>query len=438
MSGPDPRQTLAGVGEDELLARIFPHLPGGRRACSLGPGDDAAVVAAPGRSVRRHDRRHGAAAGTGATSGPPAPTSAPRSWRRTSPTSPRWAAVPTGAAGHPGRRPGDERWPGCEDFAGAWARRRRRPGVAGGRRRPVLGAGGVAGRVGHRARGPRRAGPRCCARARGPATSSPSPAALGRSAAGLRCCCSAAPGRPRTRRLVDYAPPARRPTSPPGRRPRRPGPPRCSTSATACCATRGRIARASGVGHRPRPRRCIAADVAALRRGAGRGGGPPSACSAGGEEHALLATLPGRPRCRRAGGRSGRSCAGAGVRSSTVRRRGRRRLGPLRRLSRGPRRQRSGTAPPGRTSPGDGEADLREGGRLRDAGQSGARQRMTLPALRHEVQTLSASGSRPRTDQSLDALDVGVPATLGAAVRVRDVVTEARSLAADVAVGSHG
>lgn len=36
-----------------------------------------------------------------------------------------------------------------------------------------------------------------------------------------------------------------------------------------------------------------------------------------------------------------------------------------------------------------------------------------------------------------NALDVRVPATLGAAVRVRDGVTEGRSLAADVAVGSH-
>ncbi len=35
-------------------------------------------------------------------------------------------------------------------------------------------------------------------------------------------------------------------------------------------------------------------------------------------------------------------------------------------------------------------------------------------------------------------LDVGVPAALGTPVRVRDAVTEARPLAADVAVGSHG
>ena len=41
-------------------------------------------------------------------------------------------------------------------------------------------------------------------------------------------------------------------------------------------------------------------------------------------------------------------------------------------------------------------------------------------------------------DHGTHALDVGVPATRGTAVRVRDAVAEARPLAADVAVGSHG
>ena len=41
-------------------------------------------------------------------------------------------------------------------------------------------------------------------------------------------------------------------------------------------------------------------------------------------------------------------------------------------------------------------------------------------------------------DEGPDALDVRVPAALGAAVRVRDVVPESRALAADVAGGSHG
>src|SRR6476659_649905 len=59
-----------------------------------------------------------------------------------------------------------------------------------------------------------------------------------------------------------------------------------------------------------------------------------------------------------------------------------------------------------------------------------------LEARGADIETLR--GHSRVAHQRLDALDVGVPATLGAAVRVRDVVTEARSLAADVAVGSHG
>jgi thiamine-monophosphate kinase len=50
MSGPVPQRTLTGLGEDALLARIFPHLPGGPGVL-LGPGDDTALVAAPGGSV---------------------------------------------------------------------------------------------------------------------------------------------------------------------------------------------------------------------------------------------------------------------------------------------------------------------------------------------------------------------------------------------------
>ena len=51
---PDPADdevTLADLGEDGVLARIFPRLPRGRSTL-LGPGDDGAVVAAPdGRAV---------------------------------------------------------------------------------------------------------------------------------------------------------------------------------------------------------------------------------------------------------------------------------------------------------------------------------------------------------------------------------------------------
>lgn len=45
---------------------------------------------------------------------------------------------------------------------------------------------------------------------------------------------------------------------------------------------------------------------------------------------------------------------------------------------------------------------------------------------------------RRPTDHGTHALDVGIPATGRTAVRVRNVVAEARPLAADVAVGSHG
>ncbi len=50
-AGPGPGPTVADVTEAELLARILPLLPGAA-AASVGPGDDAAVVAAPdGRFV---------------------------------------------------------------------------------------------------------------------------------------------------------------------------------------------------------------------------------------------------------------------------------------------------------------------------------------------------------------------------------------------------
>src|SRR5690606_31154850 len=45
---------------------------------------------------------------------------------------------------------------------------------------------------------------------------------------------------------------------------------------------------------------------------------------------------------------------------------------------------------------------------------------------------------RRPADHGTHTLDVRVPATGRTAVRVRDVVAEARPLAADVAVGSHG
>src|ERR1700760_3618296 len=57
-----------------------------------------------------------------------------------------------------------------------------------------------------------------------------------------------------------------------------------------------------------------------------------------------------------------------------------------------------------------------------------------LDAGRAHVQALR----RAPADLGPDGLDVRVPAAAGAAVRVRDVVAEARPLAAYVADGSHG
>ena len=52
---PETHLTVAGLSESELLAKIFPRLnngPGQGTALLLGPGDDAAIVAAPdGRTV---------------------------------------------------------------------------------------------------------------------------------------------------------------------------------------------------------------------------------------------------------------------------------------------------------------------------------------------------------------------------------------------------
>ena len=64
---------------------------------------------------------------------------------------------------------------------------------------------------------------------------------------------------------------------------------------------------------------------------------------------------------------------------------------------------------------------------------SGARNLPCLDARRAHVQAFGG-----RADEGAHALDVRIPATLGATVGVRDVVPEAGSLAADVAGGSHG
>src|SRR3984957_13959384 len=55
-----------------------------------------------------------------------------------------------------------------------------------------------------------------------------------------------------------------------------------------------------------------------------------------------------------------------------------------------------------------------------------------------EARGADAEALRRTGNDRANGLDVGVPAAAGAAVRVRDVVAEARPLAAYVADGSHG
>ena len=78
---------------------------------------------------------------------------------------------------------------------------------------------------------------------------------------------------------------------------------------------------------------------------------------------------------------------------------------------------------------------------LRPNGQKGWRRVRASGA--DDLAGLDARGAdaealrRPGNDRA-NGLDVRVPAAAGAAVRVRDVVAEARPLAAYVADGSHG
>ena len=303
----DPRRACR---EDGLLARDLPVLPPQPGACSSGPGDDAAVVAAPGPARRRHHRRDGAADGTGSTSGPAPPTSAP-------------SADP-----EPRRR----RRHGRRRHRGRWSpssptRRRRldwarglRPGLGEAAARPgspVAGGDLSSAPAGGRSwcRSPRwgtsRGGPRCCARRPRRATSSPSAA---RSAARRRAWRllraggdQATDGEPGgIRAAVPGPPPASRRAS--GRRaarPRRRGTAMLDVS-DGLLRDGGRIARASGVRldldaalpRAPtwrRSRRCVG-EAAALRLRARRRGGAQPARDAS----PSVPTLPPRLACPRA------------------------------------------------------------------------------------------------------------------------------------------
>ena len=71
--------------------------------------------------------------------------------------------------------------------------------------------------------------------------------------------------------------------------------------------------------------------------------------------------------------------------------------------------------------------------RARDVrGLSAADDLASLEAGRAYVLALGGAA-----DQRAHALDIGIPAALGASVGVRDGIAEAGALAADIAVGSH-
>ena len=230
----DPADTVRVVGEFGVIARVLAQA-GTARSAEVGPGDDAAVRARPGRAGRRDHRRprrgpalpaglvlargHRAQGGRGQ----------PRRRRRDGRGDLRAARGGRLPAGHPDRLAGGRgRRPGGGVRPAGGRRRRRRPGGGGLRQR-------LGGHLGDGARRPLRAAGRCSGRARGPATSWRSPGAwAGRPAASPSSGGASAARSPPWRRTAG----PRRPTRPD--RPRRtPGRARCATSATGCSPTSG-------------------------------------------------------------------------------------------------------------------------------------------------------------------------------------------------------
>ena len=325
MSGPDPHRTLAGLGEDALLARIFPHLPGGLGVL-VGPGDDTALVAAPGRSVlattdalvRQRDWRDdwstGADVGAKAVAQNCADIAA-------------MGGVPTGLLVTLVAEPATSlAW--VEDFARGLGEAARAAGV------PVVGGdlssapegtlvvsvtalGDLAGRSPVLRSGARVGDVVALA------------GSLGRSAAGWLLLQRSQAGR--APRLVDYH---RRPTPDLAA-----GPAAAGAGATAMLDVSdglvrdaGRIARASGVAI-DLAAALMEPDVAALAGAVGEEDARRCVLTGGrGARPARAASRPAPP-CRRDGGRSGRSC-GCGCAHRRCAAGTRWRVGPLRRLSR--------------------------------------------------------------------------------------------------------
>ena len=419
MSGPARPHARASLGEVGLIGARRRGCPRGRACCSgraTTPHCRRVRTAASWRPPTRSSR-----AGTSGATGPPRRRRARGRGAEPAPTSPRWAAVPDRAAGRPGAAPATCRPRGCRvgrgprrgvRAAGArWSvatcpRRRTGSSCRSPRwgswhgRAPVLRSGA---RVGRRRGAGRRLGlvggrARC-------------PAARG-------CRSRAVPGRATTA--------GRRPTY-------AAGPAAAAAGATAMLdvsdglvARRRALARASGVAI-DLAAALMEPDVAALAAAVGEEDARRCVLS-GGEEHALLACFPAGaalpPRWRPVGtvvrgagvliDGAPQGPGGGGTTSAAE---------PLMEASSGP--SHGGSRPVPRVEVGFGMPVSRE---------RSARDLAGLEARGADVEPLRR---RPRPT-SADPLDVGVPATLGAAVRVRDVVTEARPLAADVAVGSHG
>ena len=398
---------LRDVGEDELLAQVFPvDRPRGRRRagrCS-GPGDDAAVVAAPAGGwsprptslVEGRDLRD---------DGPARPTSGSRRRPRTSPTSPRWARCRPRCWCRAGRRP-SSRSRGAG--AGATVGARAAPG-AGRRswaatcrpRRPAWSS----------SRSPRwatsRAASRCCGRVPGPgdvvAVAGARPVRLGLALLGaggpachrgFRC-----PGPGRRAPPSGATPHHRR--RPRGRRPRARGAAMVDVS-DGLVADLGRVAPPAGCGSTSTATRSDRFAAGAARR---RALGEADALHwvlAGGEDHALVATFPPRRRlplaCDAADGvaEPWRVSAGAARGRATACRVG----GdvPLRAPT-APARDALLPGPTGQARRAANAAGRPPVGEPARAAVRQRGQRVTLPALRQEVHTLrrfGVAGRRPR------------------------------------------
>ena len=273
MSAPVTRPAAAApsatLGEFALIAAITARL-GSSDAVLLGPGDDAAVVAAPGRPGGRDHRRARRGPALQARLVQRRPTSGAGRPPPTSPTSPRWAPCPRRcSSGSPCPPTCPSQW--VLELADGLGEEAARAGaaVAGG----DLVRGDARHHLGHRARHPR--GPRARSPAAGarPGDLVAVAGRLGWAAAGFAVLSRG------FRSPADAgrrAPPARSRRTTRGRGPPASAPPRWSTSATAWSATSGHVAAGQRRRDPARDRRLPRA--AGVRRHR-RGPSTPTRCS---------------------------------------------------------------------------------------------------------------------------------------------------------------